>query len=174
MQVIPSDWVDLAFERYDQGIDRDEPMTVLAVDVAQGGKDRTVLQPLHGRRFETNIVRKGTDTKDGADVGSLIIRERRDNAMIVVDCTGGWGGDTVGFLKRETIFRSKMRLLRPVGRECEGQQDPVLQLARRTLLALARGLAPQERARAGNPAVGDGEGAVDGASLEDAKRKNPD
>ncbi len=100
-QVIPSDWVDLAFERYDQGIDRDEPMTVLAVDVAQGGKDRTVLQPLHGRRFETNIVRKGTDTKDGADVGSLIIRERRDNAMIVVDCTGGWGGDTVGFLKRE-------------------------------------------------------------------------
>jgi len=76
-------------------------MSVLGVDVAQGGKDRTVLQPLHGRRFEQSIVVKGSDTRDGADVGSLIIRERRDNALIVVDCTGGWGGDTVGFLSRE-------------------------------------------------------------------------
>lgn len=100
-QVIPSSWVDLAFERYDEGVDRDLPMDVLAVDVAQGGKDKTVLQPLHGRRFEQNIIRKGTDTRDGSDVGSLIVRERRDNALIVVDCTGGWGGDTVGFLQRE-------------------------------------------------------------------------
>ncbi|MCV0428032.1 MAG: hypothetical protein K5905_21460 [Roseibium sp.] len=100
-QVIPSDWIDLAFQRFDAGVDDDKPMDVLAVDVAQGGKDKTVLQALHGRRFAESIVRKGADTKDGSDVGSLIIRERRDNALIVVDCTGGWGGDTVGFLTRE-------------------------------------------------------------------------
>ncbi|NKI61781.1 terminase [Labrenzia sp. PO1] len=100
-QVIPSEWVELAFQRYDDGVDAGAPMDVLAADVAQGGKDKTVLQPLHGRRFETAIIRKGVDTKDGADVGSLIIKERRDGALIVVDCTGGWGGDTVGFLSRE-------------------------------------------------------------------------
>lgn len=100
-QVIPSEWVELAFQRYDAGVDADRPMDVLAVDVAQGGKDKTVLQPLHGRRFEESIIRKGADTRDGAEVGSLIVRERRDNALIVVDCTGGWGGDTVGFLSRE-------------------------------------------------------------------------
>lgn len=100
-QVIPSEWIELAFKRYEVGVDADKPMDVLAVDVAQGGKDKTVLQPLHGRRFEQNIVRKGVDTKDGADVGGLIIKERRDNALIVVDATGGWGGDTIGFLSRE-------------------------------------------------------------------------
>ncbi|WP_299812418.1 hypothetical protein [uncultured Roseibium sp.] len=105
MQVIPSDWVDLAFERYDAGVDAGLPMDVLSVDVAQGGKDKTVLQPVHGRRFEEQISRKGVDTKDGADVGSLVIRERRDNALIVVDCTGGWGGDTVGFLGRENSIK---------------------------------------------------------------------
>jgi hypothetical protein len=100
-QVIPSEWVDLAFDRYDQGVDAGEPMNVLGVDVAQGGPDKTVLAPLHGRRFEASIVRRGVDTKDGADVGALVIKERRDGALIVVDCTGGWGGDTVGFLSRE-------------------------------------------------------------------------
>lgn len=100
-QVIPSEWVELAFQRYDRGVDAGLPMDVIGVDVAQGGKDKTVLAPLHGRRFETNIVRRGADTRDGAEVGALVIRERRDGALIVVDCTGGWGGDTVGFLSRE-------------------------------------------------------------------------
>lgn len=100
-QVIPSEWIELAFQRHDDGVDAGKKMDVLAVDVAQGGKDKTVLQPLRGRRFDESIVRKGTDTRDGADVGALIIKERRDNALIVVDCTGGWGGDTVGFLTRE-------------------------------------------------------------------------
>ncbi|MBO6858472.1 hypothetical protein [Roseibium sp.] len=100
-QVIPSEWVELAFQRYDEGIDAGKPMDVIGVDVAQGGKDKTVLQPLHGTRFPEPVIRKGVDTKDGADVGSLVIKERRDGALIVVDCTGGWGGDTVGFLTRE-------------------------------------------------------------------------
>ncbi|MEI2388087.1 hypothetical protein [Breoghania sp. JC706] len=104
-QVIPSAWVDLAFDRYDSGCGRGSPMTVIAADVAQGGPDRTVLAPLHGIRFEPNIVRRGIDTKDGADVGSLIIKERRNQALVVVDCTGGWGGDTVGFLSRQNGIR---------------------------------------------------------------------
>ncbi|WP_150524018.1 terminase [Roseibium sediminis] len=104
-QVIPSEWVELAFQRYEAGVDAGKPMDVIAVDVAQGGKDKTCLVPLQGVRFEEVISRKGVDTKDGADVGSLVIKERRDNALIVVDCTGGWGGDTVGFLSRENDIR---------------------------------------------------------------------
>ncbi|MEJ8474605.1 LAGLIDADG family homing endonuclease [Roseibium algae] len=100
-QVIPSDWIEAAFDRYDAGVGADEPMTVIGVDIAQGGKDKTVLQPLHGTRFPANVIRKGVDTKDGADVGGLIIKERRNNALIAVDATGGWAGDTIGFLTRE-------------------------------------------------------------------------
>ncbi|MFN3247699.1 hypothetical protein [Roseibium album] len=100
-QVIPSDWVELAFQRYDDGVDAGKPMDVLSIDVAQGGKDKTVLQPLHGVRFEEAIIRKGEDTRDGAAVGSLAIKERRNNALMVIDATGGWGGDTIGFLERE-------------------------------------------------------------------------
>ena len=100
-QVIPSEWIELAFQRWETNKDQRLRMDVIGVDVAQGGADKTVLAPLRGVRFDPPIIRRGVDTKDGSDVGSLVIKERRDNAYIVVDATGGWGGDTIGFLTRE-------------------------------------------------------------------------
>ncbi|MDN3720145.1 hypothetical protein QW131_15410 [Roseibium salinum] len=175
-QVIPSEWVDLAFQRYDAGVDRDEPMSVLGVDVAQGGKDRTVLQPLHGRRFEQNIVVRGTDTRDGSDVGSLIIRERRDNALIVVDCTGGWGGDTVGFLTREKQHPSgKKCVFSAQSGECaKDSRIPFYNLRAQLYWRLREALHPKKRAGSGDQALGERQGAADGPSLEDEGRQDPD
>ena len=87
--------------------------------VAQGGKDRTVLQPLHGRRFETNIVRKGTDTKDGAEVGSLIIRERRlTDTTVTLEVLGkrlGISKERVRQIEHQALGKLRKALVSIVG-----------------------------------------------------------
>jgi hypothetical protein len=97
-QVIPSEHIRAAQERWR------EPgraaMLSLGVDVAQGGPDRTVLAPLHvGNIIGRLIDRRGIDTKDGPTVASLILKERRDGALIAIDTTGGWGGSARDHLK---------------------------------------------------------------------------
>lgn len=103
-QVIPSEWVEAAMDRWDAS-GKDKPMVVIGVDVAQGGKDKTVLAPLHSNWFAELTVVPGVETPTGVEVGALVISKRRNNALIAVDCTGGWGGDTVGFLQRDNNIR---------------------------------------------------------------------
>lgn len=111
-QIIPSDWIQAAMDRW---VDRaPAPMDVLGVDVAQGGSDKTTLAPLHGVWFGKITKRKGVDTRDGEAVGMLVVGVRRNGCLVAVDCTGGWGGDTVGFLERDqhitcekVVFSSK-------------------------------------------------------------------
>ncbi|MBL4837745.1 MAG: terminase family protein [Kordiimonadaceae bacterium] len=98
-QVIPTDWIQAAMNRWTPNAPG--PMDVIGVDVAQGGKDRTTLAPLHGTWFGPLTVKEGKDTRDGVEVGSLVVNMRRNDALVAVDCTGGWGGDTVGFLSRQ-------------------------------------------------------------------------
>jgi hypothetical protein len=109
-QVIPSDWIEAAMQRWEARKSEvpPGPMDAMGVDVAQGGKDKTTLARLYGAWFNTIISANGADTKDGADVGGLVIKHRRDGAHITVDGTGGWGGDTVGFLKRENKINASV------------------------------------------------------------------
>ena len=103
-QVIPSAWVLKAQQRWemrrrmnedDGGIGR---MTSLGVDVAQGGPDKTVLAPLHKTTFGQLVREKGIDTKNGADVAGLVMKNVRDGAIINIDCGGGWGNSAFEFL----------------------------------------------------------------------------
>lgn len=91
-QVIPSEWVRLAQERWSE----EHPhlkgrMWAMGVDVAQGGGDKTTLAPLYNECFGRLTTERGIDTKNGPIVASLILKERRDGADIGIDCTGGWG-----------------------------------------------------------------------------------
>jgi hypothetical protein len=93
MQVIPSIWIEEAFDRWIEG-GKDAPMDVLAVDIAQGGKDRTVLCARHGAWFSPLKVHAGVDTKNGPAVAALIFMEMRDGPEIVLDMGGGYGQST--------------------------------------------------------------------------------
>jgi hypothetical protein len=93
-QCIPTQWIIEAQARWTPTIPADQAMTTIAVDIAQGGPDRTVIQPRYGWYFSEQVVVAGKDTPDGSSVVGQIIRVRRDAANIVLDAGGGYGGST--------------------------------------------------------------------------------
>ncbi len=99
MQVIPTQWVLLAQQRWEERqMDpelRKLAQLVLFGDVAQGGADSTVLASLYlTDYFDELVVKPGKDTPDGLAVALLVLATRRNNALIGLDGTGGWAGDT--------------------------------------------------------------------------------
>ena len=64
------------------------PMDSLGVDVARGGRDRTILARRHDMWFDLPLVYPGTATPDGPTVAGLSIAARRDDAVIHIDVIG--------------------------------------------------------------------------------------
>jgi len=86
-QVIPTDWVDQAMDRWAKPLKIPE-MDSLGVDVARGGKDNTVIARRHGMWFDEPIVHPGTTTPNGPVVAGLTIGANRDHAPIHIDIIG--------------------------------------------------------------------------------------
>ncbi|MFC4639815.1 hypothetical protein [Deinococcus hohokamensis] len=85
-QVIPTTWVEAAQARWtDQR--PDGPQSALGVDVARGGKDRTVIQARYGTWFAPPLIYPGTMTRDGDSVAALVVAAREDSAHINIDAT---------------------------------------------------------------------------------------
>lgn len=108
-QVIPTDWVKQAIARREQypqppqGI----PMCNMAVDIAQGGKDNTVISMRYDWWFDDLKVYAGVDTPLGRDVASRILANYRDGAHITLDMSGGFGSGVYECLA-EIIDKSKI------------------------------------------------------------------
>lgn len=98
-QVFPTAWVEAAMNRWNPEGGRSAKMTAIAADVAQGGADNTVISRRHGAWFDELKVYPGKDTPDGPAVASLISFHQRDNAEVLIDMGGGYGGSTVTMLK---------------------------------------------------------------------------
>ena len=99
MQLIPTEWVRQAQERWTEEPPHGIPMCAMGVDVAQGGPDNTVIAMRHDGWYAPLIVVPGADTPDGPAVAGLIMRHRRHSAEIVIDMGGGWGGSAFDHLK---------------------------------------------------------------------------
>ena len=102
-QVIPTDWVRAAQRRWEPGLEADIEMTAIGADVGAGGKDRVVLAPRHGEWYAPLIAVPGKKAPDGSTQAALIVQHRRDNAAVVVDVGGGYGGDCCGRLEANSI-----------------------------------------------------------------------
>lgn len=98
-QVVPSAWIREAQSRWTPDGCRNLRMTAVACDVAQGGADDTTLAPRYGGWFAELEVKPGVETPDSPTVAALIALRRRDNAAVVVDVGGGYGGGVVSYLK---------------------------------------------------------------------------
>lgn len=92
-QVIPTDWVRQAQGRWHPRAPQGLKMLTLAVDVSGGGSgDPHVIAPLYGSWFDALTVLQGLDAKNGPALAGQIMVHRKDNALVVIDMTGGWGG----------------------------------------------------------------------------------
>lgn len=91
-QVIPSEWIELAQQRWTEELPKGVAMTALAVDVAPGGGDKRVIAPRFGGYFPRLDVKREVD-KDGYKTAGAVVQIRRDNCPVIVDLGGGWGGD---------------------------------------------------------------------------------
>lgn len=101
-QVIPTRWVELAQARWSPDGNRAR-MSALAVDVAQGGLDNTVLQARHGGWFAMPDVHRGIDTTNGPAVAGLIVVRMRDRCVIIIDMGGGYGQSAYDHLTGQDI-----------------------------------------------------------------------
>lgn len=94
-QCIPTDWVRAAFERWQPEPPMNVPMCCIGVDCTGGGNDPMVQAPRYDAWFAPLVKTPGKEVpkdKAGAHAAGLVVKERRDNALIVVDMGGGYGG----------------------------------------------------------------------------------
>lgn len=86
-QVIPTDWILKSNERWKKG-KGDSAMTAMGLDIARGGRDKTVLAPRYGLWFDNLTRVPGRETPDGPSVVGLVVQHLRDGACINLDAIG--------------------------------------------------------------------------------------
>lgn len=105
-QVIPTAWVLEAQKRWTSKPPQDVPMCAIGVDCSGGGEDPMILASRYDGWFAPLIEIPG-DTipmdRSGAHCGGLIVGYRRNDALVVVDMGGGYGGPTYEHLKENKI-----------------------------------------------------------------------
>lgn len=85
-QVVPTAWVKAAQERWTPD-GAAQPCTAVGVDVARGGKDKTVLAAVHGNWFRELEKHPGKSTPDGRVVAQLVA-ETRGGGTPYIDVIG--------------------------------------------------------------------------------------
>ncbi len=91
-QCIPTDWVRQAQARWTPQPPAGVPMCAISCDPAGGGEDETVIAKRHDGWYAPLISIPGKETPHGTQVGGHIIVHRRDEADVVIDMGGGYGG----------------------------------------------------------------------------------
>lgn len=91
-QVIPTAWIEAAQQRWTPDGFKAFAMTAMAIDPADGGKDAQVIATRHGGWYAPLNVEQGETTSDPSRAFGHIMASRRDNAPVVVDVGGGYGG----------------------------------------------------------------------------------
>lgn len=87
-QTIPSQWVRMAQERWRTQQRPDCALSCIGIDVARGGRDRTVLSLRYGAFVTKQVILKGTDTKESAPIVDLVRKLNMNKAVCNVDVIG--------------------------------------------------------------------------------------
>jgi len=105
-QTIPTEWVRKATARWDPKAPRGIPMCAIGVDASGGGEDPMVMAKRHDGWYDTLIKIAGEKIprdKAGSFAAGLVLTERRDQALIIVDLGGGYGGPMFEHLSANEI-----------------------------------------------------------------------
>ena len=87
-QVIPTEWVFKAIDRWKQRERPDTPMTAVGVDPARGGEDTTNYAPRYGNWYDELIQQPGSATPDGFIIATEVKRIRQGHGVVNIDSIG--------------------------------------------------------------------------------------
>lgn len=87
-QVIPTNWILEAQERWKKTRKPDVSQRSLGVDIAHGGADNTVIAPLYGVYFDELLIYPGGATPNGDEAARRVELAWRDKSRIGVDAIG--------------------------------------------------------------------------------------
>ena len=94
-QAIPTAWVRAAQDRWTRLPPNGEPMCAMGVDASGGGDDPMTIARRHDGWYDKVIEIEGKTIpmdRAGSYCGGQVISYRRDNALVIVDMGGGYGG----------------------------------------------------------------------------------
>jgi hypothetical protein len=97
-QIIPREWVKLAQQRWQEREQPDQPLDAMGVDVARGGRDKTVIAARYGNYIASLIEFPGSDTPDGQSVAGQVLMHHSGDAVVNVDVIGV-GSSVYDFIK---------------------------------------------------------------------------
>ena len=107
-QVIPTEWIRMAQERWHKGKPYGVPMSAMGVDGARGN-DEIALARRHDGWFDEIITQKGrtlaTEGSEphGSDLAAYAIKYHRNNAELIFDAGETTGAQAVGHLKEKGL-----------------------------------------------------------------------
>ena len=106
-QVIPTAWVQAAQQRWRPKVPLIDgmpiPMCTIGVDCSGGSEDPMIIAPRHDAWWaELQVIpaKEIPEDTSGAHCAGLIIKAREDEAHIIIDMGGGYGGSTYEHLKK--------------------------------------------------------------------------
>lgn len=99
MQLIPTDWLRKAMDRWKAREEPKDDPDQCGVDVARGGRDRTVITPKKGTYVCRPLDYPGKFTTDGDKVSALVLTKTSSRTLVAVDVIGV-GSSAYDSLKR--------------------------------------------------------------------------
>lgn len=105
-QAIPTAWIRAAMERWTERPPNNLPMCAVGVDCSGGGTDPMVIARRHDGWYDKLVEVPGKDIpaeRAGSYAGGQVISYRRDNALVIVDMGGGYGGPIFEHLSSNQI-----------------------------------------------------------------------
>ena len=106
-QVIPTEHVRIAMDRWERMERPDVPLRAVGVDVARGGDDQTIISKRWGAYFAELIKYRGVETKTGEDVATYVMENMETyemRSLIVLDLSG------VGSSPYDVLTRNKFNV----------------------------------------------------------------
>ena len=94
-QLIPSAWVRAAQARWTERPPDGVPMCAMFVDCTGGGVDPMAIASRHDGWYAPIHVTPGNEIPDeyaGRYAAGIVVSQRRDNALMIIDMGGGYGG----------------------------------------------------------------------------------
>ena len=105
-QVIPTAWIRLAQDRWTPKPPEAVPMCAMGVDASGGGDDPMVIAPRHDGWYAPLIEVPGRDIpvdRIGPHCAGVVVSHRRNDALVIIDMGGGYGGSTHDHLKENEV-----------------------------------------------------------------------